>query len=483
VIHHGVKWLLLAPIAVGAVAAGAQRAVAAERSVEAADTTMLTRLVTVHVDHVSLRAAVTAIARAGHVQLQFRSETLDAVSAPVSLRANNMPLGQALEQALMGTRLEVIPIRSDLVSITPVSESGRVVLGGITGTVTDATTQKPIVGATISIDGTKYTVRAKDDGTFRIEGIVAGSYRITVRRIGYQSHTQVVTVTDDANTTVAIVLSVAATKLDQVVTTVTGDQRRVMLGNSISKINADSLVKSAPISSLSELLTGRVPGLQASQSQGTVGGSVRLQIRGQNSLNLSSAPIVIVDGIRYSSGNSTVDGPFGAEATSRLNDLNPNDIETVEVVKGPSAATLYGTDASNGVIVITTKRGRAGPARFGTYARGEVAEIAGQSFPDLVWAWSETNDVPRGYSCQLQYVAVGYCTRDSITTIVNPLNDARLSLFHPKPSWNYGGNVTGGSESLRYYVSADLENATGPVRLPAAIAGCHCGFVATRARD
>src|SRR5439155_7463514 len=109
-----------------------------------------------------------------------------------------------------------------------------------------------------------------------------------------------------------------------------------------------------------------------------VGGDVSLQIRGRNSIQLGTQPIVIVDGIRYASAAAariSLGSVNFVEPTSPLNDLNPNEIQSIEVVKGPSAATLYGTDAANGVIVITTKRGQPGPARWNAYVKAAATGV------------------------------------------------------------------------------------------------------------
>src|SRR5690606_36343395 len=129
----------------------------------------------------------------------------------------------------------------------------------------------------------------------------------------------------------------APTQLDRIVAAVTGEQRVRELGHVVGQIRADSLVKVAPVSTVSELLAARVPGLQVFQTSGTVGGEITLRVRSATSLELNPEPIVIVDGIRYQSGTiygttatygHTAAGPFNVEPTSRLNDLNPNDIES-----------------------------------------------------------------------------------------------------------------------------------------------------------
>lgn len=340
--------------------------------------------------------------------------------------------------------------------------------GTITGRVTDATTGNGIAAADISIEGTRWRTITNNEGRFLLSGIAPGTYNLQVRRIGYATATEEVTVRASQTLTIDVALKTAPTQLDAVVVTVTGEMRVRELGHSIARIDADEVVMSAPIATVTDLLKARVPGLQVFQASGAVGGEVNLRVRAPTTFELSTEPIVIVDGVRYSSDiisttNPNPPSPFNVEQTSRLNDLNPNDIESIEVVKGPSAATLYGTDAVNGVIVITTKAGRPGPARWRAYARAGYKEMPKFDYQGGYWGWGHSNP---NSNCTLRLVAAGTCTQDSVTYIQNPLNDPELTIFGPKPTWQYGANVSGGSEQLRYYFSADFEEATSPMRMP-----------------
>jgi TonB-dependent starch-binding outer membrane protein SusC len=136
-------------------------------------------------------------------------------------------------------------------------------------------------------------------------------------------------------------------------------QRRREVGNTIGSINAAD-VEMATVTSLSQLLTARSPGVTVQSASGTTGGSQRIRIRGSNSVSLSNEPLLIVDGVRLNSSAESNSFGVGGQTISRMNDLNPDDIESIEILKGPSAAAMYGTAAANGVIQITTKRGRAG---------------------------------------------------------------------------------------------------------------------------
>ena len=168
-------------------------------------------------------------------------------------------------------------------------------------------------------------------------------------------------------------LSPVVVQLQEVVTTATGEQRRVELGNAVASVNAAQRTQTAPVTDMASLLVAQAPGVQVLPGN-TTGTGARVRIRGINSLSLSNDPIYIIDGIRMTSNSASMQIGVGGTAPSRVNDINPEEIENIEIVKGPSAATLYGTDAANGVIVITTKKGRAGAARWTGFAEQGVVQ-------------------------------------------------------------------------------------------------------------
>jgi TonB-linked SusC/RagA family outer membrane protein len=431
---------------------------------------VLRQRLTLDFQGVTIGEALTAISDRAKLVLWYADDVI-ATNRRVNLRANEITVAAALTDVLVDAGVDVVFNKDGTaVIVKRMGSVAFVQIGTISGHVTDSASGKGIGGVAIVVEGTQLSTTTAGDGGYTIRGVPAGNRSITARRLGFVRRSQAVTVGDNDLTTIDFVLVPTPTMLGEVVTTATGDQRIVELGHVVGRINADSVVKSAPVSSISELLNGRMPGVQVNTYQGTVGGDVALQVRAPNTINLSTEPIVIVDGVRYTS-NAAARVNLGSgnfvESTSPLNDLNPNEIESIEIAKGPSAATLYGTDAANGVIILKTKRGRPGPARWNAYVKGGATTIPQIGYPDAYWGWRTIRGAPSlTSSCTLDQVGRGLCTQDSVTVMPNPLNNPALTIFQRAPRWEYGANVSGGSADLRYFFAADLEDATGPVRMP-----------------
>jgi len=434
---------------------------------------VLRQQLSLDLDGVTLGAALAEVTRQSRLAFVYSRDILSP-DARVNLRAEQITLAAALTEILLDAGVDVLLSSSGQAALVRREEQGVAQPGDVAGRVTDAKTGQALPGADVFLEGTNRRTMTGDDGRYHLADVTAGSYTLTVRRLGYAKQSQQVTVTEGEELAVDVALEPVPTQLNEIVTTATGEQRLLELGHVVGRINADSLVREAPITNLSELLTARVPGLHVAQVHGAVGGRVKVQVRGANSLLLNNQPIVIVDGVRYT--NDERPRPFGfgpgdTEPSSPLNDINVNDIESVEVVKGPSAATLYGIDAANGVIVVTTKRGQPGPARWNTYAKGTTTSVQ-RGFPDLYWGWGTVFGVPNNTtaSCSLSGLADGSCTQqDSVTLIRNPLNHPHHSILSSQPTWEYGASVAGGREDLRYHFSGDYQDATGPLQMPPAL--------------
>ncbi len=441
-------------------------------AVDAREMPTLRHRLTLHLEHATLEEALREITDQTGLRFSYSRDVV-RVDSRVSIRAEEITLAAALTELLIGAGIDVVFSRhgpAALVRQPPPPPRVALATGTITGSVIDAETGAAVAAAEVWIEGTRWRTLTSNQGRFLLAAVTEGDHEVSVRRIGYAVERRAVTVVADGSVNLSFALQAVPTFLDGVVATVTGTHRVRELGHVVSRINADSVVRASPVASMSELLTARVPGLQVFSAQGSVGGDASLRIRGATTFLLASEPIIIVDGVRYFGGRVSADGgggqfSLGIEPSLRLNDLNPNEIESIEVVKGPSAATLYGTDAANGVIVITTRRGRDGPAQWNAYSRFSISEIPTDRMPDMYRGVS-----PEVANCTLQMVANGQCTQERIEILPNPMTLADYTLFAAAPSWLHGASVSGGSGGIRYHISADYDDATGPVQMPPAIA-------------
>ena len=343
---------------------------------------------------------------------------------------------------------------------TPVVAAGAQATGTIAGRVTDRATQQPISDAQVLVVGTTRGARTSDAGQYRLAAVPTGQVRIRVLRLGYEAEVRTLTVGANETVTADFALGATATRLDQVVVSATGESElRRESGNNIATINADSIPKTA-VNSVSDLLSSRAANVVVTQTSGTTGGGSRIRIRGSNSLSLSNEPLIIIDGIRAISDvtGSTID--IGGQNPSRLDDLNPDDIEDIEIIKGPAAAALYGTAAANGVVQVTTKRGRAGRTRWSAYADGgSVSEV--NAYPgNYGQVGVGTASGRRTVVCTFERQFAQLCTpkADSLITF-NPLEQA--GPFVDGYRTEYGASASGGNDLLQYYLAADVGREQG----------------------
>jgi TonB-linked SusC/RagA family outer membrane protein len=331
--------------------------------------------------------------------------------------------------------------------------------GTLTGRVTDRANGQPLPDVQVVIPGTAIGTRSGADGRFRLAGVPSGTVQVRALRIGYEAVTRSINVAAGSAASVDFTLRATATTLDQVVVTATGEtQRRRESGVSTAKIDT-SRVNMANVQNLSDVLSSRAAGVVVQQAGGTTGGSSRIRIRGSNSINLANDPLLIIDGVRVNNNPNSTSIGVGGQTPSRFNDINPEDIENIEVIKGPAAAALYGTAASNGVIQVTTKRGKAGRARWQTNAEyGTVREVG--VYPHNYRQIGTSPTGGRVTDCNLDNQVRGLCTAkpDSL------LNILPLELLSPfRDGWReqYGMNVSGGSEVAQYYLGGDFEREEG----------------------
>ena len=325
--------------------------------------------------------------------------------------------------------------------------------GTITGTVLDSTSQSPLVGAEVFIvpvgaSAVTRGVRVSATGRYSLIGVPAGNVTVRARLVGYAPKEQRVTVREGETIPVSFALVPRSTQLDQVVITGTGGatQRRAV-GNVIETIKAEDVLAVAPARSVEQLIGARTPGLIVLPSTGQVGTGAQLRVRGASSLSLSNDPLIYIDGVRMDAATNRGQAQRGGAGASRLNDINPEDIESIEVIKGPAASTLYGTEASNGVIQIITKRGRTGVTHFDFTTRQGTNWLAN----------------PEGRSGELYGKVAGTGEIIHFNLYKHEEEFGNGPIFTNGRNQGYNASLNGGTDNNRYYMSTSYDNDVGVV--------------------
>ncbi|MGK2935400.1 MAG: SusC/RagA family TonB-linked outer membrane protein [Gemmatimonadaceae bacterium] len=341
--------------------------------------------------------------------------------------------------------------------------------GTVTGAIRSTQGAQPVENARVAVVGTSIAVPARTDGGFTVRGVPAGTVTIRVTAIGFAAQERTVTVAPGGTATVNFDLTPSAVQLAEVVTTATGPTSKREVAHDIAQVKAAAIVERGSIATIDQLLTARAPGVQV--QPGTLTGTQgRVRIRGRSSLSLSNDPIYIIDGIAMNSSTGSSSIGVGGALPSRGNDIDPDQIERIEVVKGPSAATLYGTDAANGVIVITTKRGRAGAPRWNIYY--ETGRMKDRNdYPVAYSLFGRTPPATPGGTpgaarqCRVIELATNRCTQDSLLAF-NLFEDPETTPLGTGERSQYGAQVSGGSEAVRYFVSGEWEREIGVYDVP-----------------
>lgn len=326
----------------------------------------------------------------------------------------------------------------------------------ITGTVTAAQGGQPLAGARVTIAGTSRGVNTGPDGSFRI-GAPAGEVRLRAAMLGYAAAEQAVPA---GQSTVAFRLATDALRLEQVV--VTGQATSVArrnLANAVSTVAGED-VQRAPAQTVDKALQGKIPGAVISTNSGAPGGGVQVNMRGVNTINASADPLWVIDGVVVSdakipSGQNAITKAITGDnasiqdaPTNRISDLNPSDIESVEVLKGASAAAIYGSRAANGVIIVTTRRGREGAPRVTLTQRVGFSEVSNTLGS-------------RRFDQASAVAAFGPGAAAFFNASGQPIQtfDQERLLAHRKPvALETSASVSGGTAATRYFMSGFVQN-------------------------
>jgi TonB-linked SusC/RagA family outer membrane protein len=325
--------------------------------------------------------------------------------------------------------------------------------GSVTGRVVDATSLRPLANAQISIPGTGIGGLANGAGQYLLLNVPAGEHTIEVQLIGYGVERQTTTVQAGQSAVLDFELSRSAIELGEIVITGAGQAtERRRLGNTVEALNVAE-IENAPVVSASEVLQARIPGVDVNTTGGHAGSGSEIRIRGVGSISQNNGPVIYVDGVRVDGGR----GDFGSAAgASRLDDLNPESIARIEVLKGAAAATLYGTEASNGVIQIFTKRGQSGDSRWTFTAGGGVATaIEEPMLAGFALAATPTPGRDLGTTTLNQYWGANNDPFELYTLDYTDL------LFETGTYQEYALSNSGGNELMTYYLSGRYSKENG----------------------
>ncbi|MGI4744045.1 MAG: SusC/RagA family TonB-linked outer membrane protein, partial [Janthinobacterium lividum] len=343
------------------------------------------------------------------------------------------------------------------------------------GRVLDANGQG-LPGATVLLKGTGLGATSGLDGTYSLSATKGpGAYTLTILLIGYRTEARAITLGAAETVTTDVTLAESRQDLDEIVvvgSTVTTSRRE--LGNAISTINGNDLTQSGSGGVLNSL-QGKVPGAQITQNSGDPAGSISVRLRGVHSLSGSSDPLYVIDGVIISNASTNVSqlaltndiGQANA-GQNRLADLNPNDIASINVINGAAAAAQYGSRASNGVVLITTKRGQAGAPRVSASTSFQINELRhmvpvntyGKQF-----GYAGLRLYPIGAPAANPGVTTVGITRAGVTTqlATNEVDVTRYNyfdqIFRTGTGTDNSVSVAGGTDRTQYYFSlAYLKN-------------------------
>ena len=324
-----------------------------------------------------------------------------------------------------------------LVMLLPLSMMAQTV--SVTGVVTDETTGEEVIGATVKVKGAKSGSITDFDGRFKVSCAVGSTLEVSY--VGYKTKTVKVTRGGELN----ITISEDAQLMDEVVVVGYGVMKRSDLTGSVSSID-ENAIKQGVNTSVEQAMQGRIAGVQVTQNSGAPGGGISVQIRGINSLN-GNEPLYVIDGIAMSGQTS--------DNTSVMSSLNPSDITSIEVLKDASATAIYGSRASNGVVLITTKRGQEGKAKL-TYE----GYMGWQSLPKKL----EVMNLPefaKFYNVRAEIY--GYGKREELLdqSLLTNGTDWQDELFNTAFMHNHQLNVNGGTKDMHYSLSGGFLDQDG----------------------
>ncbi len=327
----------------------------------------------------------------------------------------------------------------------------------ISGTITDDK-KEPLIGASVLVKGTSTGTISDVSGAFSFS-IPANGTTLIISYTGYASKEIAIGASNNYN----VMLEQEAIDLSDIVIVGYGTQSKKELTGSVSKVTSETISR-LPVTGVDQALQGQAPGVQVTSASGTPGASVSIRVRGPSSISAGNQPLYVVDGIPINTGSYSQIG-VGGQQTNALADLNPADIESIDVLKDAAAASIYGSRASNGVVIITTKRGKQQKTQISlnTY-RGtqEVWKtIDPLTGPEYVALLQE--GVKARYGATIKPSQLGLRNLDADPSTY-PTTNWFDEIFQSAPISQTDLNISGGTDRTKFFVSGSVFDQGGVVK-------------------
>lgn len=364
------------------------------------------------------------------------------------------------------TRLRVLLAVALALALAPGAAMAQA--GTVQGRVLEQGSNSPLQGVSVSVVGGTQTAVTNQEGRFALANVPAGARTLRAARIGYGAQTRTVTV-GAAPVEVNFTLGTDVLGLDEIVVIGYGQvERRRAGGGAIASIRPEEVTQSTTTASVENVLQGRVAGVQVTQNSGVPGSAISVRVRGASSITAGNEPLYVIDGVPLIKGDLSLLDIGQTQGIDALADLNPNEIESIEVLKDASAAAIYGSRASNGVVLISTKRGRAGArpdirvqSYYGTQEAWRMPRFLNASEYVEVQNEALANDLGSAYATYYGFDndQVPACTGSNprgcnMVEFEGGVDTNWMEeILEPAPISNLFGSIAGGTERARYYVS------------------------------
>lgn len=396
--------------------------------------------------NISLVKVFTAIQQQSGLSIIYDTRMIKQ-SGNIDISVKDAPLENVLNECLKNHPLTYV-INKGIIIIRKKTDTSPVLpMETVTGRIVDEQ-GNPVLGATVFIKELKKGTQTNAKGEFTIPGIAAGTYTLGITFIGYESQEKSITVAEET-VTVQVVLKAAMERLQETVVSALGIRRsEKSLTYATQQVSGEDLTR-VKSTNLMNSLNGKVAGLTISPSASGVGGSVKVILRGSRSANGNNQPLYVIDGVpitNSANANAQINDTYGGnpEGGDGISNLNPEDIASITMLQGASAAALYGSQAQNGVILITTKKGKAGKAQISYSSTFSVDEIAYK--PKFQNSYGQTaNGAIDSWGAKM----------------TGSGHDNLKAYFQTGTNWTNAVNLSAGTETAQTYFSYANTHAKG----------------------